>query len=407
MTHPRDAANEQRRLDTAAPYACLGAGVIGVGGLAVGVLVGWQSGWVVFFRSYLLNYCFFASLALGALFFVVLQHLTRAGWSVSVRRLAEFVAATLPLLAVLFLPLLVPAITGMEGVWEWTNKEAVARNALLQHKQPYLNVPFFIVRVAICFILWTWLARFYLKCSVEQDTSGDPNLTLRMQWWSGPAMLLYALTATVFAIDVVMSLNPHWYSTIFPVYVWSGGVVGFFALLGLLVYAIQRSGRLTRSITVEHYHDIGKLAFGFVVFWAYIAFSQYMLMWYANIPEETVWYRPREGDTWWIGVSLVLLFGHFVGPFLALLSRYPKRRPGMLAVACAWLLLMHWLDVYYLVAPHPHGVGDPTPLHATDGLLLVGLGGLFAYAIFRPMRRYALLPERDPRLHEALRFENI
>lgn len=408
MTQTPDNPSELRRIDTAAPYASIGAGLIGLGGLAVGVLAGWQSGWEVFFRSYLLNYCFFASLALGALFFVVLQHLTRAGWGVSVRRLAEFIAATLPLLAVLFLPLLVPVLTGMEGVWEWTNKEAVARDELLRHKQVYLNAPFFITRIVVYFVLWSAMARFYLRRSVEQDATGDPNLTLRMQWWSGPAMLAYALTVTFFCIDVLMSLNPRWYSTIFGVYFWSGGVVGFFALLGLLVYGIQRSGRLTRSITVEHYHDIGKLAFGFVVFWAYIAFSQYMLMWYANIPEETIWYLPRQGDRWWIGVSLLLLFGHFVAPFLALLSRHPKRRPGLLAIACVWLLLMHWLDVYYLVAPHPPTVGpDTAPLHATDGLLLLGLGGLFVAGIFRPMIRYALLPERDPRLTEALKFENV
>ena len=361
MTHSPGPANDERRLDAAAPYASLGAGVIGLGGLAVGVLAGWQSGWEVFFRSYLLNYCFFVSLALGALFFVLLHHLTRAGWSVSVRRLAEFVAATLPLLAVLFLPLLVPVVLGLEGVWEWTNKAAVAQDELLQHKQAYLNMPFFIVRVALCLVLWIWMARYYLKRSVEQDTTGDPNLTFRMQWWSGPAMLVYALTATVFAVDLLMSLNPHWYSTIFPVYVWSGSVVGFFALLGLLVYAIQRTGRLTRSVTIEHYHDIGKLAFGFVVFWAYIAYSQYMLMWYANVPEETVWYLPRQGDGWWIGVSLMLLFGHFLAPFLALLSRYPKRRPGLLVAGCVWLLMMHWLDLYYLVAPHPRGAGPTTP----------------------------------------------
>lgn len=408
MNTHAETAPELRRIDRAAPYAALGAGLIGAGGLAAGVLAGWLNGWDVFFRSYLLNYCYVLSLALGALFFVLLQHLTRAGWSVSVRRLAEFIAATLPLLALLFLPLLVPVFKGMDGVWSWTNPQVVAEDPLLRAKQPYLNVPFFVVRCAIYFGIWSLLARFYLKTSVAQDASGDPELTLRMQWWSAPGMLLYALTVTFFALDALMTLQPHWYSTIFGVYFFSGAVVGFFALLALVVYFVQRAGRLTRSVTIEHYHDIGKLAFGFVVFWAYIAFSQYMLIWYANIPEETIWYRPRQGDTWWIGVSLVLLFGHFVAPFVVLLSRYPKRRPGLLVLACAWLLLMHWIDIYYLVGPQPHMVGGAdTPLHVTDFLLLVGLGGLFVCGLLRPMGRYALLPERDPRLSESLTFENV
>ena len=310
----------------------------------------------MFFRSYLLSYVFVLSLALGALFFVILQHLVRAGWSVSIRRLAELVAATLPVLAILFLPLLIPVVTGMEGVWEWSNRHAVEHDTtgLLAHKAAYLNVPFFIVRCAVCFAVWILLARYFVKRSIEQDTSGDVNLTLRMQWWSAPAMLLYGLTVTVFSIDMLMSLNPHWFSTIWGVYFFSGAVVGFFALLALLVVAVQRAGRLTRSITIEHYHDIGKLAFAFVVFWAYIAFSQYMLIWYANIPEETLWYQVRQGDDWWLGVSLLLLCGHFVAPFLALISRWPKRRRAPLVVAAVWLLLMHWLDLYYLIAPRAH-----------------------------------------------------
>jgi hypothetical protein len=404
MNPAANVTTERRRMGGGATRVAACAGVIGVLGLAAGVLLGRWAGWDVFFRSYLLNYCFVLSLALGALFFVLLQHLTRAGWSVSLRRLAEFVAATLPLLAVLFLPLLLPLVTGMEGVWAWTSPDAVAQDAsgVLRHKQPYLNVPFFIVRAVIYFAVWAGLARYFLRKSVAQDATGDPRLTLRMQWWSAPGTLLYALTVTFFAIDALMSLNPHWYSTIFGVYFFSGCVVGFFALLALLTYCVQRAGGLTQSVTAEHYHDVGKLAFGFVVFWAYIAFSQYLLIWYADIPEETAWYRPRQAAPWWIGVSLVLLFGHFVAPFVALLSRWPKRRKGLLAAAGAWLLAMHWLDLYYLAAP-----AGAAGLAATDVALFVGLGGVFVFAIVRRMTRYALLPARDPRLGEALALQNV
>jgi hypothetical protein len=408
MTSPTDTPTDSRPLSGAWP-ARSAAGLLALAGLVASVLLGWRQGdWSVFFRSYLLNYCFVLSLALGGLFFVMLQHLTRAGWSVGLRRLAEFVAATIPALAILFLPLLIPVFTGMAGVYVWTNSDAVQHDPVLQGKAAYLNAPFFLVRCAVYFTLWTLLARYFLKRSVQQDATGDAALTLRMQWWSAPGMLLYALTTTFFAIDVLMSLNPHWYSTIWGVYFFSGNVVGFFALLAVLAYLLQRAHRLTRAITVEHYHDVGKLAFAFVVFWAYIAFSQYMLIWYGNIPEETVWFRPRQGDTWWVGVSLLLLFGHFVAPFLALLSRYPKRRKAPLALAAAWLLFMHWLDLYYLVGPPPAAGGQPAaPLHATDVTLFIALGSLFAFVLLHLMSRYALLPARDPRLPESLAFENV
>lgn len=411
MIRATDIADEARQIGARAPRIANIAAIVGGVGLLVGLVSGFISGWDAFFRSYLLNYCYVLSIALGALFFVMLQHAVRAGWSVSVRRLAEFMTTSLPLLAVLFLPMLIPVLAGMEGVYEWSSSEAVAHDDthLLEHKQPYLNVPFFIVRCAIYFGVWVLLGRFFFRKSVEQDTTGDVSATHAMQWWSPIGILAYAITVTFFAIDALMSLNPHWFSTIWGVYFFSGSMVAFFATLALVIYILQHAGRLTRAVTVEHYHDIGKLAFGFVVFWAYIKFSQYMLIWYANIPEETVWYHARQMNDWWIGVSLVLLFGHFVAPFLALISRWPKRRTHTLAFASVWLLLMHWIDLYYIVMPPifpPHGEHG-APLHLSDFALLVGLGGLFVFAIVRPMSRHALVPTRDPRLHESLAFENV
>jgi hypothetical protein len=404
----KDNVNELGR-PGAIPRAGLAvAGLVGVAGIAVALLFGSPGGdWSVFFRSYLLNYCYLLTFALGGLFFVMLQHATRAGWSVSLRRLAELVASTMPLFAVLFLPLLIPVLTGMAGVYEWSNVEAVSHDRALQAKAAYLNVPFFVIRCAIYLAIWVLLARYFLRRSVEQDATGDPRLTLNMQWWSAPGILLYALTITFFSIDALMSLNPHWYSTIWGVYFFSGSAVGFFALLAILACAVQASGRLRQAITIEHYHDLGKLAFAFVVFWAYIAFSQYLLIWYGDIPEETVWYRVRQGDHWWLGVSLLLLFGHFFAPFLALLSRYPKRRKGLLALVAAWLLIMHWLDLYYLVAPRPAGAASSAPLHVSDVAMLFGLGGLFVAALVWQMSRHTLLPQRDPRLPEAMTFHNV
>ncbi len=401
---------ESRPLTDAAPRLARIAGVLGLVGVVGAALFGFLAGWDVFFRSYLLNYAYVLSLALGGLFFVLLQHVVRAGWSVSIRRVAELVAAALPPLTLLFLPLLIPVVAGMPGVYEWTDQELVQADPLLKSKSAYLNVPFFIIRCAAYFGIWSLLAWFCLWQSTEQDETGAAKHTQRLERLSAPGLLLLAVTITFFAIDALMSLNPHWYSTIWGVYYFSGSVVGFLALFVLLLAGLQRAGRLTHAVTSEHYHDLGKLAFGFVVFWAYIAFSQYLLIWYANIPEEIVWYRPRQGDTWWIAISLLLLFGHFVAPLLALMSRGAKRRSGFLVAAAVWLLAMHWLDLYYVVAPRPWQSGHASsggPLHATDLLLLLGLGGLFVAIVVWPMGRRALLAKRDPRLPEALAHENV
>jgi len=399
---------EARPLGAAATRVAGAALLLGL--LAVGgsVALGPRVGWSVFFRSYLLNYSYFLSLALGALFFVMLQHVVRAGWSVSVRRVAELVAGTLPWLAVLFLPLLVPVLKHWPDVYPWTDPTVVQHDPRLEAKAVYLNVPFFVIRCAVYFIVWSWLALASLRESLRQDDTEDVRHTQRAERRSAVGLVLFGLTVTFFAIDALMSLHPHWYSTIWGVYFFAGSAVGFYALLILLLVVLRRAGRLTRAVSSEHFHDLGKLAFGFVVFWAYVAFSQYLLIWYANLPEETVWYRPRQSDRWWVAVSLLLLVGHFVVPLLALMSRYPKRRPRMLAAAAAWLLAMHWLDMYYIVKPRPWlEAVNSAPIHATDALLLVGLGGLFFAAIFRPMARWSLLPRRDPRLVESLSYENV
>jgi len=404
-----DRSNERRTAGAAASRAVRIAGLVGVVGLGLSVVASILQGSATgFFRSYLINYTYFLSLALGALFFVLLQHLTRSGWSVAVRRLAELIAGTLPFLALLFIPVLVAVFAGLGEVYAWADRGAAERDHLLALKRPYLNPGFFTLRCILYFAVWSVLAHLCLKWSRQQDATGDPTLTVRLERLSAPAMLLFAFSSTFFAFDVLMSLNPGWYSTIFGVYFFSGSVVGFFALLAVLLAVLQATGRLTQSITTEHYHDVGKLLFAFVVFWAYIAFSQYMLIWYGDIPEETVWYRARQTDSWWVGTSLLLLFGHFVLPFLALLSRYPKRRRTPLLVAAGWMLCMHWLDLYYLVAaPTQEGATQSGGLLFTDVTLLVGLGGLFVAALAFRMRRGALLAERDPRLAESLAFENV
>lgn len=368
---------------------CLLAGV--VGSLS---LPSWGNR---FFPAYLTALAWVLSLSLGALFFVMLQHLVHAGWSVVVRRLAEFFAALLPLVALMALPLL----AGLGKLYHWSHAEAVAADPILQTKHAYLNVPFFLIRFALYFAFWVWAASFFARASWQQDATGEVDITRRLQGRAAPFMVGFAVTVTFAAFDWLMSLDPHWYSTIFGVYYFAGSVVGFLAALIVVAVTLQRAGFLRRTITREHYHDLGKLLFAFVVFWAYIAFSQFMLIWYGNIPEETQWLMRRmQGGFGLLG--LVLLFGHFLLPFLLLLPRSIKRSPGVLFYPAVWLLAMHYLDLYWLVMPE---VGSATP-HPVDVLVLLGLGGVWVAGFAHLASRYPLACQKDPRVVESLTFEN-
>lgn len=356
-----------------------------------------------FFHAYLTQFAWVLSIGLGALFFVILQHATRAGWSVTVRRSAE-AAAALPVLCVLFLPVGLPVLLGSDAMYPWVNRQTVLQDELLRHKAPYLNVPFFTVRAVFCLAAWWLLARFYRRSSVLQDATGDPDLTRAMERWSGPALLLYAFTVTVAAIDWLMSLTPHWFSTIYGLYYFSGAIVGGTAFLILLILFLRGTGRLDpRFVTVEHLHDLGKLLFGFVIFWGYIAFSQYMLIWYANIPEETQYYLPRQSGGW-VWVSIALILGHLFIPMLGLMSRAAKRNVYSLAFWSIWLLVFHWLDVYWMVMPKVNP--EFTGFAWIDGLTAAGGLLVFSAAVLDRAAAAPVVPLRDPRLSEALHFEN-
>jgi hypothetical protein len=353
-----------------------------------------------FFFSWLVSFLFFLSLALGALFFVLIQYAAQGGWGVVLRRIGETTFATIPVMAALFLPLLF----GLHDLFEWSHAGAAEHDALLQWKAPYLNVPFFLIRAAVYFGSWSFIAVLYYRGSRSQDTSGDPAVSARLRRLAGPALIVLAVTQTFASIDWIMSLTPHWYSTIFGVYFFAGSFVGFIALLSVMVVAMRGAGLLDTLISAEHLHDVGKFLFAFTAFWAYIGFSQFFLMWYANLPEETVWYKARiEGS--WMPVSLLLMVGHFVAPFFYLMGRSVKRKGATLALGGAWILAMHYVDLYWQVMPtlHPEGL-RPSVL---DVAALVAVGGCFVAAAGWLMRRQALVPLRDPRLAESLAFENV
>ncbi len=352
-----------------------------------------------FFFSWLVSFLFFLSLGLGALFFVLIQYASQGGWGIVVRRIGETVFATIPVMAVLFVPLLF----GLQHLFEWSVPGAADHDALLRWKEPYLNVPFFLFRAVLFFGSWSFMAWFYYRLSRGQDATGDPAVTARMRRFAGPAIIVLALTQTFASVDWIMSLTPHWYSTMFGVYFFAGSFVGFIALLSLLAVAMPRAGLLDSVITTEHLHDLGKFLFAFTSFWAYIAFSQFFLMWYANLPEETIWYKARlEGS--WKAASVLLMVGHFGIPFLYLMGRDVKRRGWTLAIGGVWLLAMHFVDLYWQVMPvlHPEGVRP----HILDVAAFLAIGGCFVAAAGWLMRRQALVPLGDPRLAESMAFEN-
>jgi hypothetical protein len=287
----------------------MSAGVAVLGALACAVLG--ASNPKQFFFSWLVSFLFFLSLALGGLFFVLIQYASQGGWGIVLRRIGETIFATLPVMAALFLPLLL----GLHDLYEWSHADAVERDALLRWKAPFLNVPFFVIRAALYFAIWSALAVLYYRGSRTQDASGDPAIPARLRRLAGPAIIVLALTQTFASIDWIMSLTPHWYSTMFGVYFFAGSFVGFIALLSVLAPWMRRAGLLDTVISAEHLHDVGKFLFAFTAFWAYIAFSQFFLIWYANLPEETIYYRARlEGS--WKAVSILLIVGHFGAPFL-------------------------------------------------------------------------------------------
>ena len=353
-----------------------------------------------FFFSWLVSFLFFLSLALGALFFVLIQYASQGGWGIVLRRIGETTFATVPVMAALFLPLLL----GLNDLYSWTIPGAAEHDALLRWKAPYLNVPFFLIRAALYFGIWSFIAVLYYRGSSGQDVTGDPRVSARLRRLAGPAIIVLALTQTFASIDWIMSLTPHWYSTMFGVYFFAGSFVGFIALLSVVAVALRGAGLLDTVISPEHLHDLGKFLFAFTAFWAYIAFSQFFLMWYANLPEETFWFKTRiEGS--WLPVSLLLMAGHFVAPFFYLMGRRVKRNGATLAVGGAWVLAMHFVDIYWQVMPtlHPEGLRPS----ALDVAALVAIGGCFVAAASWLMRRQALVPMRDPRLAESLAFENV
>ena len=364
-------------------------------------------------HAYLVNYCYFASLALGALFFVTILHLTRASWGTTLRRIAEFLAMGLVLMLVLALPILVPLFLGYSDLYIWNGdahwmekSEAFQGHAGVDEgKVPYLNAGRFIGFNVVYFAIWIFGAWFFLKRSLKQDQTGEKRLTLGSQAFSAPFVILFALTLASASFDWEMSLEPMWFSTMFPVYFFAGSMLGALALITLVALMIQRSGRVTSEITIDHYHDMGKLMFAFIFFWGYIAFSQFMLIWYANFPEETFWYKMRM-HTEWASISVLLIFGHLLIPFLGMMARTVRRNKKFLMFAAIYLLIMHWVDHWWIVMPSLTRGSGEMYFPFIEALIGIGMAGLFMSSFCYWAGDHPLVPIKDPWLVDSLNYEN-
>ena len=375
-------------------------GAIGVAASIAGWLVGDPEMKKQFFFSWLTGFAFVLTISLGALFIILIHHLTRATWSAGLRRTAENVAANLPWLAIAF----VPIVIGMHDLFHWSHADAVAKDPILQAKAGYLDPTFFLVRAAVYFAAWSLMALWFRKQSINQDVSGDTKLTFKMRSRAPVGVLVFALSVSFAAFDWLMSLDPHWFSTMFGVQVFAGSMVSFLAVLGIASLWLTRDGRFENTLTVGNIHDVGKLMFGFIIFWAYVSFSQYYLIWYANIPEETAWYYLRTHNGW-ENVGRLIIFGHFMVPFWVILSRHMKRNRTVLGLICGWMLLMHYVDLYFITMPslHHHGLHP----HWLDLSCVLGLSG-FATALFA--RRYlsaAGVAHKDPQLIASMEYDNV
>jgi len=365
------------------------AGVVGLLLSAIGAYMDHST----FFQAYLTAFTFLTTIGLGGLFFVLVHHITGAYWGVVLRRVAENLAATLPIMGLAMIPL----FFGMHDLFHWTHPEAVAQDAILQWKAPYLNTTFFIIRNVVYFAIWTWLTHGLRSLSLAQD-EGNASTLVKMRRKAAGGTVLYALTVTLFAFDWLMGLDPHWYSTIFGVYVFSGGFLAALALLSILANLLRNNGA-GELVTAEHTHDLGKFLFAFTAWWGYIGAAQYFLIWYGNIPEETLWFIHRW-EHGWKPVSMFLALFHFVVPFVVLSFRAVKRIPVLILSAAGLFLVMHYVDHFWMINPtfndhHFH----VSWMHLST---LVGLGGIFTWWLFLNTGKAPVIPTGDPMLQKSI-----
>ena len=413
-------ASGEYHVPDGSPWARAWKLAAGVGGLGVACAV---AGYAVdprrFAFAYLMGFLTVLTMVLGSTFFVLLQHLTGAGWSVTVRRTSEFFVAGAIIIPVLALPNLL----SLGELYPWWHHvppgpeamlpetmlpEAMLHEAVLEKKLGYLNPTFFLIRAVGYLLVWLWLSTRLFSYSTNQDEGGDPNWTVKLQRMAPIATISLAFSLNFAAFDWFMSLDPNWYSTMFGVRLFATSAVLSFALNILLALGLRRAGISKDAIHVEHFHDLGKLLFGFLVFWAYISFGEFFLIWYAAIPEETVYFHRRWDTDSWRMVSVSLVVVKFIIPFFLILSRNAKRNPGLLGLSAGLIVALHLVEMYYWVMPNfqEGGIAFSPIGFITDVGCVFACVGLYLAVVFRRMLNHPVIPVRDPRLQRAIHFVN-
>jgi hypothetical protein len=348
-----------------------------------------------FLRSYLFAYLFWTGMALGCLGILLLHHTVGGKWGIVIRRMCEAGARTLPFMAILMVPILL----SLPALYLWAKPEA-ANDPVIHAKVGYLNIPGVIGRTIFYFLVWTFYALRLSALSSRQDATGDPELAGKMKAMSAPGLVVFAFVSTFAFIDWIMSLEPHWFSTIYGAMFLIGQVLEAFAFMIALTIVLSTRAPLRNYFTRQHLHDLGNLMFAFMVLWAYLSFSQFLIIWSGNLPDEIPWYLRRLRGGWgWVALTLVIF--HFATPFLLLLMRGIKRHADRLLRVCLLMLVVRVVDVYWIVVPSFYL--EQLRIHWLDFTTPVAVGGLWLAVFFWQLKSRPLIPLRDPQLQGAPR----
>jgi len=347
-----------------------------------------------FFQAYLVGWTFWTGITVGSLALLMLQHLTGGGWGLVIRRSLEAATRTLPLMAVLFIPVLI----GAHSIYhEWADHEEAAKHEVVQFKTPYLNLPFFTVRAVIYFGIWIALAFFLNRWSLAQDRTADNRYTKNMRVLSGPGMVILIFSVTFASIDWYMSLEPEWFSTIYGFIFVAAWSLSALAFVIAVMARLAREEPMRRIVAPLHFHDLGKLLLALVMLWAYFAFSQYLIIWSGNLPEEITWYIRRMHGGWGATIVTIAIL-HFAAPFLFLLSRGIKRNPGRLVLIAVLVLVMRAVDLLWMLVP----AFEHRMWILIDIAALIGFGGLWLAFFTWQLGKRSLIPINDPQFESTL-----
>lgn len=366
-------------------------GILGAIACAIGFFVDHDQ----FYRSYLWAYVFYVGITVGSMAWLMVQYLTGGAWGVVIRRPAEAAARTLPLIALMFIPVGI----GIPNLYLWSHSAVVKADAVLQHKATYLNIPFFLGRAVLYLGMWNLISWLLNRWSLQEDRTADPRLRSKLSILSGPGLVFWGFSITFMAVDWVLSINPHWFSTMFGMLFMAGQGLSSLAFLITVLVMLSYRRPLNEVLTPRHLHDVGKLLLANVMVWAYFSFSQFLIIWAGNLPDEITWYVARLSGGWQF-VALILVFGHFALPFALLLSRDLKRNFKLLASIAVFILVMRLVDAFWLVAPDfSHAAFH---LSWLDFAAPIGIGGLWLAYFLLQLERRPLIPLNDPHLVEAL-----